>query len=470
MKGINMQRLIISDITLRSSKDSAYSFKEKIEIVRQLDNVGVDIIETAPITNTKTDVLFLHTIAPIVKNSIISCPVGLTKESLAIAWNAIKNARRPRLHVMIPTSTVQLEYICHKKPNAAFDLVKQLVSEAKSLCADVEFSALDATRSESEFLCSMISAAVTAGATTVTLCDTAGTMLPDEFAKFVNDAYESVPALKNINLAVECSDSMNMGVACSIASVNAGACQIKTCVGFQDAPSLEAVAYMLKMRGDSLGVSNSLNQTVISRTISGISSFTDSRKSKGGIDAASVNDATQEISVSSKDDIKTVAEAVRMLGYELNEEDTAKVYENVQRVATKKPLGAKELDAIVASSAMQVAPTYTLKSYVINSGNIITATANIDLEKNGATVSGISTGDGPIDAAFRAIEQIVGHHYELDDFQIQSVTEGREAMGEALVRLRANGKLYSGKGVSTDIIGASVRAYINALNKICFEQ
>jgi len=261
-----------------------------------------------------------------------------------------------------------------------------------------------------------------------------------------------------------------MGVACSIASVNAGACQIKTCVGSEDAPSLEAIAYMLKMRGDSLGVSNSLNQTVISRTISGISSFTDSRKSKSGIDVASSGDAGQEISVSSKDDIKTVAEAVRMLGYELNEEDTAKVYENVQRVATKKPIGAKELDAIVASSAMQVAPTYTLKSYVINSGNIITATANIDLEKNGAIVSGISTGDGPIDAAFRAIEQIVGHHYELDDFQIQSVTEGREAMGEALVRLRANGKLYSGKGVSTDIIGASVRAYINALNKICFEQ
>lgn len=464
-----MQTITISDLTLRNNNDSAYSFKEKIEIVKQLDNVGVDIIETAPITNTKTDVLFLHTISPIVKNSIISCPAGLTKESVDVAWNAIKNARRPRIHVMIPTSTVQLEYICHKKPNAAFELVKQLVSEAKSLCGDVEFSAVDATRSERDFLCSIIDTAVQAGATTVTLCDTAGTMLPDEFGKFVTEMYENVPSLSGVSLFVECSDAMSMGVACSVASVNSGACGIKTCVGRSDAPSLEAVAYMLKIRGDSMGITSAVNQTVIGRTINNISSLTDSKKSRA-FDNSAADNASAEISISSNDDIKTVSECVRALGYDLSEEDVSKVYENVQRVAVKKPIGARELDAIVASSAMQVAPTYTLQSYIINSGNIINATANIELKKNGASMCGISVGDGPIDASFKAIEQIVGHHYELDDFQIQSVTEGREAIGEALVRLRANGKLYSGKGVSTDIIGASVRAYINALNKICFEQ
>ena len=199
-------------------------------------------------------------------------------------------------------------------------------------------------------------------------------------------------------------------------------------------------------------------------------SFTNTGKGANKFTQIAAEEASTEITLSANDDIKTVSEAVKALGYDLSEEDTSKVYENVQRVAQKKSIGAKELDAIVASSAMQVSPTYTLKSYVINSGNIISATANIELIKNGATVAGISLGEGPIDAAFLAIEQIVGHHFELDDFQIQSVTEGREAMGEALVRLRANGKLYSGKGVSTDIIGASIRAYINALNKICFEQ
>ena len=139
-------------------------------------------------------------------------------------------------------------------------------------------------------------------------------------------------------------------------------------------------------------------------------------------------------------------------------------------VSRNKSVGAKELDAIIASAAMQVPTTYFIESYVINSGNVISATANITLRKNDEKISGLSNGDGPIDAAFLAIEQIIGRHYELDDFQIQSVTEGREAMGSALVKLRSDGKLYSGKGISTDIIGASIRAYLNAVNKIVYEE
>ena len=148
----------------------------------------------------------------------------------------------------------------------------------------------------------------------------------------------------------------------------------------------------------------------------------------------------------------------------------AKVYEAFTRIAAKKPVGTKELDAIVATTALQVPPTYKLVSYVINNGNIIPATAQISLEKQGRELSGVCIGDGPIDAAILAIEQIIGHHYELDEFLIQAVTEGREAMGSALVRLRAGGKLYSGNGISTDIIGASIAAYLNALNKIVYEE
>jgi 2-isopropylmalate synthase len=147
-----------------------------------------------------------------------------------------------------------------------------------------------------------------------------------------------------------------------------------------------------------------------------------------------------------------------------------KVYEEFRRLSEKKKVTSKDLDAIVANVALQVPPTYRLIEYVTNSGNAITATAHIKMEKNGEMLEGVSLGDGPIDAAFRAIEQIVGRHFELDDFQIQSVTEGREAMGSALVRLRNNGKLYSGNGISTDIIGASIRAYLSALNKITYEE
>ena len=147
------------------------------------------------------------------------------------------------------------------------------------------------------------------------------------------------------------------------------------------------------------------------------------------------------------------------------------MYESFKRVAAKKHfVGTKELDAIIASTAMEVPATYQIVNYVINSGNVITATANLLLSRNGEEVRGVGIGDGPIDAAFQAIEQVIGHHYELDDFQIQTVTEGRDAMGSALVKLRAGGRVYSGNGISTDIIGASIRAYISALNKIVYEE
>ena len=180
--------------------------------------------------------------------------------------------------------------------------------------------------------------------------------------------------------------------------------------------------------------------------------------------------SSEDFSLSEHDDITEVSKAIAVLGYDLSAEDISNVYTEFKRISSKKTVTAKELDAIIASVALQVPTTYFLESYVINSGNIIPATANITVKKNGEVIRGLCGGDGPIDAAFHAIEQIIGHHYELDDFQIQSVTEGQEAVGSAVVKLRSNGKLYSGKGLSTDIIGASIRAYLNALNKIVYEE
>ena len=140
------------------------------------------------------------------------------------------------------------------------------------------------------------------------------------------------------------------------------------------------------------------------------------------------------------------------------------------RVAAEKDVGTKELEAIVASVALQVPATYQLCNYIVNTGNVLASSAQITLTKNGETIQGISMGDGPIDAAFLALEQLIGRHFELDDFQIQAVTEGKEAMGSAFIKLRSDGKLYSGNGISTDIIGASIRAYINAVNKIAYEE
>ena len=180
--------------------------------------------------------------------------------------------------------------------------------------------------------------------------------------------------------------------------------------------------------------------------------------------------ADDGIKLSVNDTVDTVRDMVEKLGYDLSDEDIRKVYEEFRRIARKKTVGVKELDAIVASSALQVPSTYTLENYVINSGTIITASAQITLNKDGKPVTGISMGDGPIDAAFNALDQIIGRHFELDDFNIQTVTQEKEAMGNALVRLRAGGKIYAGTGLSTDIISASIRAYVNAVNKIVYEE
>ena len=467
-----MQKIKIADITLRENDNSmgtGYSFKEKIEIAKKLDKLNVDIIETAKITNSKTDILFLHTIAPLVQNSIISCPVEYSEEAIETTANALRDAKAKRLHLMVPTSSVQMEYVCGKKPNAVLEMITTLTKKCASVCEEVEFSALDATRSEKDFLYQAINAAIENGAKIITVCDSAGEMLPEEFNAFVEDLYTNIPELKNVELGVECSDQLSMGAACMISTMKAGVKEIKTTVNGNKLPSLETAAKIIKSRGDSIGVYSDINATELEHTVAQLINMTDSKKSSV-IAESTIATNGSDIVLSKADDIKTVSAVIAKLGYDLSEEDITNVYAEFAKLAEKKQISTKELDAIIANTALQVAPTYKLKNYVINSGNVMAATANIVLEKNGEELQAVCIGDGPIDAAFVTIEQIVGRHFELDDFQIQSVTEGREAFGGAVVKLRSNGKLYSGKGISSDIIGASISAYINALNKICFEE
>jgi 2-isopropylmalate synthase len=210
--------------------------------------------------------------------------------------------------------------------------------------------------------------------------------------------------------------------------------------------------------------------TQLGRIVEQIGWVCQSGKGKNAVSLAGQNDESG-IFLTSHDDLSAVSEAVKKLGYDLSDEETTKVYNAFMAIAGKREtVSLKELDVIVASSAMQVPSTYKLDTYVITSGNTISATAHIKLTKNGAPVEGVYIGDGSIDAAFQAIEKITGCHYELDDFQLQAVTEGREAMGQTVVKLRSAGKVYSGRGISTDIVGAGIQAYLSALNKIIYEE
>ena len=466
-----MKQIKISDATMRQTSEGfRLSFKEKIELSKLLDKLGVNFIEIDGIKDSRIDSLQIKSIASVVNGSGISVPVELNKESVEKTWCALREAKHPRLMVEAPASSVQIEYLFHKKPDALVKAVCETIIKCKELCADVEFVALDATRSEQELLTEMLTTAIDAGATTITLCDTAGTMLPEEFAAFISRQYELLPKLSTVTLGIASSNEIYMADASLIAAISKGAEQICAAAYPINNASLANIARVLSAKSDSLAATSGVNITQLSRIIEQIAWMCQSGKGKAKITSADDGESAS-IFLTSHDELSAVSLAVQKLGYDLSDDDMLKVYNAFRQISGKKErVSFKELDAIVASSAMQVPSTYKLDTYVITSGNTISATAHIKLTKNGQPVEGVYIGDGSIDAAFQAIEKITGCHYELDDFQLQAVTEGREAMGETVVKLRSGGKVYSGRGISTDIVGAGIQAYLSALNKIIYEE
>ena len=467
-----MNKIRISDVTMKQTgPDISLSFREKIEMSKLLDKLGVDVIELEPIVQPKIDALRIKSVAAAVRESIVAVPVALNAESVKTTWNALKEAKKARLQVPAAVSPVQMEYLFHKKPDAMLAAIQSTVTECVSLCADVEFIADDATRSDPAFLAQALRAAIAAGAKTVTVCDTAGAMLPNEFTAFIRELYANVPELKDVVLGVSCSDQLSMADSCAFAAIRYGAGEIKAAACRIDAVSLPNVAKVLSAKGEYYNAACSVRTTSMKRITDQIAWMCRTGRSETSPFDNGVREDGDGVYLTAHDDLGAVLKVAASLGYDLSEEDGASVYAAFKEIAARREkVSARELDAIVASAAMQVPAAYTLDSFVVTAGNTISATANVRLIREGRPLSGVSLGDGPIDAAFLAIEQITGHHYELDDFQIQSVTEGREAMGQTIVKLRSSGKVYSGRGLSTDIVGSGILAYINALNKIVYEE
>lgn len=456
-----MKQIKIADATL-CRENSHFSFKEKIEIARQLENLNVDIIEFPEIASAKADILLVKTVSSFVKNSIISVAAGIGENSVNDAITSLNNAKNAQIRIELPVSPVGMEYTCHKKPDKILAHIENSVKTAKAAVSNVEFCAVDATRAEEDFLKMAIDTAIAAGATSISICDSAANMLPDDFAAFA----KKIADMCSVPVGVKCDNKNGLAIAQAILAVKQGVTTVKTAVDGATV-QLDVFADMIKNCGNDYGFASNIKTTELHRIVKQIRWVTGN--SQNAATTIKTSDDTA-VHLDKNDDIDAVSTAAAKLGYDLSEEDKAKVYEEFLRVAEKKNVGLKELEAIIASVALQVPATYSLVNYVINTGNIIPASAQITIKKGDEQLQGVCIGDGPIDAAFLAVEQIIGHHYELDDFQIQSVTEGKEAMGSALVKLRAGGKLYSGNGISTDIISASIRAYINAVNKIVYEE
>ncbi|MBR4864863.1 MAG: hypothetical protein IKU07_09825 [Oscillospiraceae bacterium] len=464
-----MQKIRISDITMKQSGEGfELSFKNKIELSKLLDKLGVSVIELEGIENPRVDSLRIKSIAAVISGSVLAVPVQLDEESVVQTWNALQQARYPRLQVCAPVSSVQMEYLFHKKPEVMLESIRKTVEKCKELCTDVEFMAEDATRADPDYLRAALKTAIDAGATVVTVCDTAGTMLPTEMIELIRKLRADMPQLESVELGIACVNTLSMADACSIAAACEGVRELKTAAYPITAPSLSNVAKVIAAKGAYMGVNCDVQVTQLGSVAEQIAWMCQSGKRK--VTATEQND-TSDIYLTAHDDAAAVAKVVESLGYDLSQDIQVKIYESFCQIAEKKEqVSARELDAIAASVTMQVPSAYRLDTYLITSGNTISATAHIKLIKNGQPVEGVYIGDGSIDAAFQAIENITGCHYELDDFQLQAVTKGREAMGQTVVKLRSGGKVYTGEGLSTDIVGAGIRAYLSALNKIVYEE
>lgn len=453
-----MKNVYVADSTVKAYLErnkASLSFREKMGIVKALEKAKLSAIELPYFAGDTEQAVVYKTICESVENAKICIETGFSEADVENAYNCIKTAKNPCLQVAVPVSTAQMEYSYHVKAPKMLSAVEKLVKKAKTLCGAVEFVAKDAMRAEEGFLKEISLVAVNNGATAVCISDDAGDALPEDMASVVKELKDA--GIETVY--VKPSDKLSMAAAIAVACVKAGADGVKTA---EANGNLSAVVFaeIVRAKWDDLKISANVD-VAVAKTV--LSSFSEIEEKEETVSA-------DKIKLNDESTLTDVIDVVKSLGYELSDVDFGKVYEEFKRVCAKKgSVNKAELEAIVANTAMQVPSTYHLISYVVNSGNILTSTANITLEKDGEKLTGVSTGDGPIDAAFHAIEQILGHHYELDDFQVQAVTKGREAVGSSLIRLRANGKVYSGTGLSTDIIGACIRAYVNALNKIVYE-
>ena len=461
-----MRTVRISDCTVENAAltDKKLPFKERLDTVKLLDDFKADVIRLGSVGTDKENGIFVRTVSATVRNSTLSCTVDFDKEEVERALFALKDAKRKILLVSLPSSPALMEYKLGKKPQAALELLSDILSFIREKGAEAELRLVDATNAEMPFLEEAIKIAATNGVKEVCVCDEAGALLPEEFASFVSLIKRFSEGL-NVNVNVAVRNPFNLSLALAASAIFAGADGVELCYGSNEVTSLADMVSFLSSVGLKKGVQVNVVTTMTNRVVKALKLIFGEKKEKKSLSVSVLDDKVLSGDVSESE----LMNIIKKLGYVIENDDVRRVYESFKLIMSKKgKVNVRELDVIIATSSIEVPATYKLIDYVINTGNNIKTTASLTLEKNGENVYGLSSGDGPIDAAFRALENITGTHYELDEFKIESVTEGKDAMGEAVVKLLHEGAVNIGAGISTDIVGAAIRAYVNALNKIVY--
>ncbi len=501
-----MKQLKVFDTTLRDGEQSpgcSMNLQEKTKVARQLEKLGVDVIEAGFAIASPGDFLSVQTIAKAVKNATVASLSRALKTDIERAYEAVKGAVSPRIHTFIATSPIHMEYKLKMKPEDVLRQAADMVAYAKSLCSDVEFSAEDASRSEPGFMYRVFEAVIKAGATVINVPDTVGYAMPDEFYELICSIKNNVAGIEKVDLSVHCHNDLGLAVANSLAAVRAGATQVECTInGIGERAgnaALEEVVMALATRKDLYAVTTNIATNQIynsSRLISSITGVTvQPNKAVVGANAFAheagihqhgimANKKTYEIMtpesvglpensiVLGKHSGKhAFSERLKAMGYSPDEAQITESFEKFKELADrKKEVTDTDLRALVELDKMEIPGEYVLDTFVVNSGNKMTSTAVIKMQHEGETVEQASTGDGPVDAAFNAIERCVGESFKLEDYIVRSVTGGKDAQGEVVVKLKNNGSSVRGRGLSTDIVEASIRAYIDAINRYKYDK
>jgi 2-isopropylmalate synthase len=500
------QDVQIFDTTLRDGEQSpgcSLNHGEKLEVARQLERLKVDVIEAGFAIASPGDYEAIRAIAAEIKDTGVAALARTRTGDIDAAAGAVKNAVRPRVHTFIATSPVHMHFKLKMTPDEVLATTGEMVKYARNLCPEVEFSAEDATRSDPEFLCRVFEAAIAAGAAVINVPDTVGYTTPEEFSDLIRLLKNRVPNVDKALISVHCHNDLGMAVANTLAAALAGASQLECTVnGIGERAgnaALEEVVMALNTRRDRFARTCRVDTKQIFRTSKLVSSLTGVQvppnKSVVGGNAFAHESGIHQHGVLSKEityEIMTpesiglqenqivlgkhsgrhaFEDRLQRLGYSLGKEELDETFRLFKGLADKKKkISDWDIEALVIEKYGNGPEVFRLERFIINSGNTITATANIKLGRNGQTWEEVAQGAGPIDAAFKAIEKIVGGRYILEDFSLRSVTAGKDAQAGVSLKLRSGERVVVGKGLSTDVVEAGILAFVNAVNRLLENQ
>ncbi len=499
-----MKRIRIFDTTLRDGEQSpgcSMNLSEKIEMARQLEALGVDVIEAGFAIASPMDHKSVKTIAAAVTNCTVASLARCTKGDIDAAWDAVKEAKHPRIHVFLATSDIHMEYKLKMTREQVLQRISEMVAYAKSFCEDIEFSAEDASRSDHAFLAQCYTNAVAAGATTLNVPDTVGYSTPQEMADLITYLKEHVAGIENTDISVHCHDDLGMAVANTLACIKAGATQVECTVnGIGERAgnaSLEEIVMAIHTRRDFYDAETGINTRQIYRSSKLLSNITgvpippskaivgaNAFAHESGIHQHGVISNAQTYEIMSSTDVgipqntmvlgkhsgkHALREKLISMGYELDDEALEAVFTRFKDLADKKKnITGSDIEALVLHRRNAFIGSCKLLGHVVNTGHGVPNTSYIKLQRGDEVLENVAIGSGPLDASFQAINQMLGlEDVRLESFSLNAVTDGEDAVGEAVVKLEAkDGETYTGTGLSTDIIESSIRAYVNGINKM----